>query len=120
MCLVEGVQSSLGRRKEEQKVIKDLLLSNQIDKGLSVIDQLIRNSYDLKEKDNLVKLYTYVSRNRQGISNQFKLKDKEIERAGAIEAITLLDLTKFLHIHAGLGSGVNCCSEISRGSRIAY
>jgi len=76
----------LGRRKEEQKVIKDLLLSNQIDKGLSVIDQIIRNSYDLKEKDNLVKLYTYISRNRQGITNQFKLKDKEIERAGAIES----------------------------------
>jgi len=47
---------------------------------------LIRNPYDQKEKDNLVKLYTYISRNRQGISNQFKLKDKEIERAGAIES----------------------------------
>jgi len=76
----------LPKRKEEQKVIKDLLLSNQIDKGLSVIDQLIRNSYDLKEKDNLVKLYTYISRNRQGITNQFKLKDKGMERAGAIES----------------------------------
>jgi len=76
----------LPKRKEEQKVIKDLLLSNQIDKGLSVIDQLIRNSYDPKEKDNLVKLYTYISRNRQGITNQFKLKDKGIERAGAIES----------------------------------
>jgi len=44
----------LGRRKEEQKVIKDLLLSNQIDKGLSVIDQMIRSPYDQKDKDNLV------------------------------------------------------------------
>ena len=76
----------LGRRKEEQKVIKDLLLSNQIDKGLSVIDQMIRSPYDQKDKDNLVKLYTYVSRNRLGITNQFKLKDKEIEKAGAIES----------------------------------
>ena len=72
--------------KQEQMAIKDLLLSNQIDKGLLKIDQLIRNSYDLKEKDNLVKLYTYISRNRLGITNQFKLKDKEIERAGAIES----------------------------------
>ncbi len=79
-------KESLGRRKEEQKAIKDLLLSNQIDKGLSVIDGLIRNSYDLKEKDNLVKLFTYISRNRQGITNQVKLKDQEIERAGAIES----------------------------------
>ncbi len=84
--LYKKFKESLSRRKEEQKVIKDLLLSNQIDKGLSVIDQLIRNPYDLKEKDNLVKLYTYISRNRQGITNQFILKDKGIERAGAIES----------------------------------
>ena len=54
--------------------------------GLSVIDQMIRSPYDQKDKDNLVKLYTYISRNRQGITNQFKLKNKEIERAGAIES----------------------------------
>jgi len=84
--LYKKFKESLGRRKEEQKAIKDLLLSNQIDQGLSVIDRLIRNPYDLKEKDNLVKLYTYISRNRQGITNQFKLKDQEIERAGAIES----------------------------------
>jgi hypothetical protein len=84
--LYKKFKESLGRRKEEQKVIKDLLLSNQIDQGLSVIDQLIRNPYDLKEKDNLVKLSTYISRNRQGISNQFQLKDQEIGRAGAIES----------------------------------
>jgi hypothetical protein len=84
--LCKKLKESLSRRKEEQKVIKDLLLSNQIDQGLSVIDHLIRNPYDLKEKDNLVKLYTYISRNRQGISNQFTLKDQEIGRAGAIES----------------------------------
>ena len=84
--LYKRFKESLSRRKEEQKVIKDLLLSDQIDKGLSVIDQLIRNPYDLKEKDKLVKLYTYISRNRQGITNQFILKDKGIERAGAIES----------------------------------
>jgi len=84
--LYKKFKESLGRRKEEQKAIKDLLLSNQIDKGLSVIDGLIRNSQDLKEKDNLVKLYTYISRNCQGITNQVRLKDQEIERAGAIES----------------------------------
>jgi hypothetical protein len=84
--LYKKFKESLRRRKEEQKLINDLLLSNQIDQGLSVIDQMIRNPYDLKEKDNLVKLYIYISRNRQGITNQFKLKDQEIERAGAIES----------------------------------
>ena len=47
---------------------------------------MIRNPYDLKEKDNLTKFYTYISRNRQGISNEVRLKDKGIERAGAIES----------------------------------
>jgi len=84
--LYKKFKECLPKRKEEQKVIKDLLLSNQIDKALLRIDQMIRNPYDLKEKDNLVKLYTYISRNRLGITNQFKLKDKEIERAGAIES----------------------------------
>jgi len=84
--LYKKFKEGLSKRKEEQKVIKDLLLSNQIDKGLSVIDQMIRSPYDQKDKDHLVKLYTYISRNRLGITNQFKLKDKEIERAGAIES----------------------------------
>jgi hypothetical protein len=84
--LYKKFKESLSRRKEEQKAIKGLLLSNQIDQGLSVIDQMIRNPYDQKDKDNLVKLYTYISRNRQGITNQVRLKDKGIESAGAIES----------------------------------
>jgi len=62
------------------------LLSNQINKALSKIEQMIRNPYDLKEKNKLIKLYTYISRNHQGITNQIRLKDKGIERAGAIES----------------------------------
>lgn len=84
--LFKKFKECLPKRKEEQKVIKELLLSNQIDQALLRIDQMIRNPYDLKEKDNLVKLYTYISHNRLGITNQFKLKDKEIERTGAIES----------------------------------
>ncbi len=84
--LYKKFKECLPKRKEEQKVIKDLLLSNQTDKALLKIDQLIRNSYDLKEKDKLTKFYTYISRNRQGIANQVILKGKEIQRAGAIES----------------------------------
>jgi hypothetical protein len=84
--LFKRLRECLGRRKEEQKVIKDLLLSNQINKALSKIEQMIRNPYDLKEKDKLTKFYTYISRNHQGITNQIRLKDKGIERAGAIES----------------------------------
>ena len=84
--LFKRLREGLGRRKEEQKVIKDLLLSNQTDKALSKIEQMIRTPYDQKEKDNLSKLYTYISRNRQGIANQVILKDKAIQRTGAIES----------------------------------
>jgi hypothetical protein len=75
-----------GLSGEDQKIRKDLLLSNQINKALSKIEQMIRNPYDLKEKNKLIKLYTYISRNHQGITNQIRLKDKGIERAGAIES----------------------------------
>jgi hypothetical protein len=84
--LFKKIRECLGRRKEEQKTIKDLLLSNQTDKALSKIEQMIRAPYDQKEKDNLTKLYTYISRNRQGIANQAILKDQEIQRTGAIES----------------------------------
>jgi hypothetical protein len=84
--LFKKFKECLPKRKEEQKVIKELLLSNQIDKALLRIDQMSRYPYDFKEKDNLTKLYTYISRNHQGITNHFKLKDKGIERAGAIES----------------------------------
>jgi len=84
--LYKKFKECLPKRKQEQKTIKDLLLSNQIDMALLKIDQMIRSPYDQKEKDNLVKLYTYISRNRLGITNHFKLKDKEIERTGAIES----------------------------------
>jgi hypothetical protein len=84
--LYKKFKEGLPKRKQEQKVIKGLLLSNQIDTALLKIDQMIRSPYDQKEKDNLVKLYTYISRNRLGIANHFKLKDKEIERTGAIES----------------------------------
>jgi len=93
--LFKKFKESLGRRKEEQKTIKGLLLSNQINNALLKIDQMIRNS-DLKEKDKLVKLYIYISRNRQGIINQVRLKDKGIERTGAIESnIKKLIATRF-------------------------
>jgi len=84
--LFKRLREGLGRRKEEQKTIKDLLLSNQTDKALSKIEQMVRNPYDLKEKDNLTKFYTYISRNHQGIANQVILKDQEIQRTGAIES----------------------------------
>ena len=47
---------------------------------------MLKTPDDQKEKDHLIKLYTYISRNRQGITNQVNLKDKEIQGTGAIES----------------------------------
>jgi hypothetical protein len=80
------LKEALARRKPEQKVIKDYLLSNRINQALAAIDCLIRHPYDQKEKDLLIKLYTYLSRNREGIRHQCRLKEKKVEAAGAIES----------------------------------
>jgi hypothetical protein len=84
--LFKRIREGLGKRKGEQKIVKDLLLSNQIDRALARIKGMIREPDDQKEKDHLIKLYTYISRNRQGITNQVNLKDKEIQGTGAIES----------------------------------
>jgi hypothetical protein len=84
--LFNKLRECLGKRKPEQKIIKDLLSSNQIDRALSKIKGMVREPYDQKEKDNLIKLYIYLFRNQQGINNQFNLKDQEIQRTGAIES----------------------------------
>ncbi|MEA2021726.1 MAG: ISLre2 family transposase [Candidatus Caldatribacteriota bacterium] len=89
LCLYhlnKRLREALARRKPEQKVIRDLLLENQIDKALKAIDQIIRHLHDQKEKDLLTKLYTYLSRNREGIGNQCRLREKRVEAAGAIES----------------------------------
>ena len=53
--------------------------TNQEVKKLAIqvakLEQMIRAPYDLKEKDNLTKLYTYISRNHQGIANQWSSPD---------------------------------------------
>jgi hypothetical protein len=80
------LKEALTRRKSEQTVIRDLLLSNRIDQALAAIDHLIQHPHDPKEKDLLIKFYTYLSRNREGIRNQCRLKDQEVTRTGAIES----------------------------------
>ena len=77
-----GILSNHGKRLRYMTT----LLGDITNKALLKIEQMIRNPYNQKEKDNLLKLYTYISRNRQGITNQIRLKDKGIERAGAIES----------------------------------
>jgi len=84
--LNKRLRESLPGRKAEQKVIKDLLLSDRIDEALVSIDQLLVASSDPKHKKLLVDFYAYISHNRQGITNQVTLKDKDIAKTGAIES----------------------------------
>jgi hypothetical protein len=84
--LNKHLRESIPGKKAEQKVIKDLLFSNQIEEALARIDQLLVASSDPKARQLLKEFYSYISNNRQGITNQVTLKDKDIARTGAIES----------------------------------
>ncbi len=84
--LNKRLKETIPARKAEQKVIRNYLLSNQIDEALTRIDNLLLNSENPKQRDLLTKFYSYISHNRQGISNQVTLKNKDIAKTGAIES----------------------------------
>ena len=84
--LNKRLREALPAKKPAQKSIKNLLLANQIDEALAQVDSLLVASSDPKEKKLLADFYHYVAHNRQGITNQVTLKDKDIARTGAIES----------------------------------
>ncbi len=84
--LNKRLRESIPARKAEQRVIRDLLLSQQIEEALARIDNLLIASSQQKHKRILADLYTYIANNLQGIINQAALKDKDIAKTGAIES----------------------------------
>jgi len=80
------LRESLPGNKTQQKLIRSYLSSNQIDEALARIDNLLVASSEQKHKKLLANFYTYIANNRQGITNQVTLKDKDITRTGAIES----------------------------------
>jgi len=84
--LNKRLRESLPGNKTQQKLIRNLLLSNQIDEALAKIDNLLAASLEQKHKKLLADFYSYISHNRQGITNQTTLKDKDIAKTGAIES----------------------------------
>jgi hypothetical protein len=84
--LNKRLRESLPGNKAEQKLIRNLLFSNQIDEALAKIDNLLAASSEQKQKKILAEFYTYIANNRQGIINHLTLKDKDIAKTGAIES----------------------------------
>jgi hypothetical protein len=84
--LNKRLKETIPGNKTQQKIIRNLLFSNQIDEALAEIDKLLAASPDPKQRDLLTKFYSYISHNRQGITNQVTLKDKNIAKTGAIES----------------------------------
>jgi len=84
--LNKRLKETVPGNKFQQKLIRNLLLSNQIDEALTRIDNLLIASSEQKQRKSLAGLYTYIANNRQGISNQATLKDKDIAKTGAIES----------------------------------
>ena len=87
------LREALPGNKIQQKVIRNLLLSNRIDEALARIDNLFIASSEPKQKKLLADFYTYIANNRQGITNQVTLRDKEIAKTGAIESNVKLAIT---------------------------
>jgi hypothetical protein len=84
--LNKRLRESLPGNKIQQKMIRSLLFSNRIDEALVRIDNLLVASSEQKQKKLLAEFYTYITNNRQGITNQVTLKDKDIAKTGAIES----------------------------------
>ena len=91
--LNKRLRESLPGNKQEQKSIRGLLLSNRIDEALVRIDNLLVAFSKQKQKKLLAEFYTYITNNRQGITNQVQLKDKDIAKTGAIESNVKLAIT---------------------------
>jgi hypothetical protein len=91
--LNKRLQESLPANKAQQKLIRGFLFSNQIDEALARIDNLLVTSADPKQKKLLAEFYTYIANNRQGITNQVTLRDKDIAKTGAIESNVKLAIT---------------------------
>ena len=94
--LNKRLRESLPANKAEQKLIRSYLLSNQIDEALARIDTLLVASSDPKHKKLLAEFYSYIAHNRQGITNQVTLKDKDIAKTGAIESNVKLAISNRL------------------------
>ena len=91
--LNKRLRETLPANKLEQKLIRNYLLSNQIDGALTRIETLLLDSENPKQRDLLTKFYSYISHNRQGITNQVTLKNKDIAKTGAIESNVKLAIT---------------------------
>jgi hypothetical protein len=91
--LFKRLRESLPANEQEQKLVRSYLLSNQIDEALARIDHLLVAPSDQKHKKLLADFYSYIANNRQGITNQVTLKDKDTARTGAIESNVKLAIT---------------------------
>ena len=67
------LRESLPGEKDKQRIIKDLLLSNQIGEALDKIDTILLSTTCLKRRQLLSDFYTYIANNREGITNQVTL-----------------------------------------------
>ena len=71
--IFKRLRESLPGEKDKQRIIKGLLLSNQIDEALEKIDTFLLSSSCPKQRELLFNFYSYIYCNREGITNQVTL-----------------------------------------------
>jgi len=87
--LKKNIKRALSHRQKLQLVINELIRKDKIDKALCIINRIIQNTNDTKQKKSIKELYTYIYQNREGINSFKRIKDRAIKErikgAGAME-----------------------------------
>ena len=94
--LKRNIKRCLPFRPNAQDRINDLLKKDKIDKALSILDRLAKQTSDRKDKLSIKELYAYIGQNRDGINPINRIDDKairsRIKGTGAMES----NVDKFL------------------------
>jgi len=88
--LKRNIKRALPFRRGAQSAINEFLKKDKIDKALSLLSRIIKQTTNRKKKESVKELYTYINQNRHGINSIKRIEDKEIrdkvKGAGAMES----------------------------------
>ncbi len=84
--LFKRLREALPRRKEKQKILKELFEKNDIDSVLAELREEREQTEDEKERKLILEYYVYVKNNRAGIEASIRIRiSKKGRSAGAVE-----------------------------------
>lgn len=82
--LQRGITDGLSWMRDKRAEVKKLIKEDKIEDALKKINEAGREAKDIKERESIEKLYSYIENNRDGISAANQMGEEE-EKTGAIE-----------------------------------